>query len=64
MKSQEFNEFDKCFPNGVYDGIDKDGNIKCNCGKENKYCSNNFLKHIELDGSFDILSDLSDYLLI
>jgi len=64
MKSQEFNEFDKCFPNGVYDGVDTMGNIKCNCGKDNKYCSDNLLKHIELEGSFDIFSDIADYLLL
>ena len=46
MKSQEFNEYDPCFPNGVYDGREKNGTLKCNCGKNNKYCSDNFLNNI------------------
>ena len=37
-KSFDFNEFDPCFPNGVYDGIDNYGNIQCTCGKNNQYC--------------------------
>ena len=45
MKSQEFNEYDPCFPNGTYDGITNEGNIKCTCGMNNKYCSNNFIKN-------------------
>ena len=43
MKSQEFNEFDRCFPNGVYDGINSEGNLKCTCGKNNQYCSEKFV---------------------
>ena len=46
MKSQEFNEYDPCFPNGVYDGREKDGTIKCNCGIDNKYCSDSFIGNI------------------
>jgi len=46
MKSREFNEADPCFPNGVYDGISSEGFIKCTCGKDNKYCSNDFIKNI------------------
>ena len=37
-KSLNFNEFDPCFPNGVYDGIDNHGNVQCTCGKNNQYC--------------------------
>ena len=29
MKSQQFNEADPCFPNGVYDGLTNEGNINC-----------------------------------
>jgi hypothetical protein len=44
MKSREFNEADPCFPNGVYNGVTNDGFIKCTCGKDNKYCSEDFTK--------------------
>lgn len=46
MKSREFNEADPCFPNGVYNGLNSDGFIKCTCGRDNKYCSDNFIKNI------------------
>ena len=46
MKSREFNEADPCFPNGVYDGIDSSGGIKCTCGNNNQYCSDNFIKNL------------------
>jgi hypothetical protein len=46
MKSQEFNEADKCFPEGVYDGISKDGTLKCTCGKDNRYCSDKLVANI------------------
>lgn len=46
MKSREFNEADPCFPNGVYNGITNEGFIKCTCGKDNKYCSDDFTKNI------------------
>ena len=46
MKSREFNEADPCFPNGVYNGITNEGYIKCTCGKDNKYCPDNFVKNI------------------
>ena len=46
MKSREFNEADPCFPEGVYNGITNEGYIKCTCGKDNKYCSNEFTKNI------------------
>lgn len=46
MKSREFNEADPCFPNGVYNGITNEGYIKCTCGKDNKYCPDNFIKNI------------------
>ena len=40
-KSKEFNEFDPCFPNqGVYDGIDNQGNVYCTCGENDRYCGN------------------------
>ncbi len=39
MKSQEFNEADPCFPNGVYNGVTNRGDLKCTCGQNNKYCS-------------------------
>jgi len=46
MKSLEFNEADKCFPNGVYDGVGSDGQLKCTCGKDNRYCSDKYLDNI------------------
>jgi len=46
MKSREFNEADPCFPEGVYDGIDNYGNIKCTCGRDNRYCSGEFTTNI------------------
>ena len=41
MKSQQFNEYDNCFPNGVYNGRNNDGSLNCTCGKNNQYCSDN-----------------------
>jgi hypothetical protein len=38
-KSLYMNEYDKCFPNGVFNGYDNNGNLKCTCGKDNEYCS-------------------------
>jgi len=46
IKSKEFNEADKCFPEGVYDGISSDGTLKCTCGKDNRYCSDKFIANI------------------
>jgi len=46
MKSREFNEADPCFPNGVYNGVTNEGFIKCTCGRDNKYCSDNFVKKL------------------
>jgi len=46
MKSQDFNEYDPCFPNGVYDGVKNNGTIKCTCGKNNQYCSDNLIEDI------------------
>lgn len=46
MKSMQYNEADPCFPNGVYDGIDGMGGIKCTCGNNNQYCSDNFIKNL------------------
>ena len=46
MKSREFNEADPCFPEGVYNGITNEGYIKCTCGRDNQYCSDDFIKNI------------------
>jgi len=46
MKSREFNEADPCFPNGVYNGITNEGFIKCTCGRDNNYCSDDFIKNL------------------
>lgn len=45
MKSREFNEADPCFPQGVYNGLNADGSIRCTCGSQNQYC-----KDIPSDG--------------
>ena len=45
MKSRDFNESDPCFPEGVYNGITNEGYIKCTCGSENQYCSNDFINN-------------------
>ena len=50
MRSQEFNEADPCFPNGVYDGITNEGNIKCTCGLNNNYCPEKFTNTYTTDG--------------
>ena len=44
MKSREFNEADPCFPDGVYNGVTNEGFIKCTCGRDNKHCSDDFIK--------------------
>ena len=41
-KSKEFNEGDPCFPNGVYNGIDNQGNTMCTCGSKGQYCNDIF----------------------
>ena len=46
MKSADFNPSDPCSPNGVYDGITNDGDIKCTCGSRGQYCSNDFIKNM------------------
>jgi len=46
MKSSDYNKADPCFPNGVYDGVDSLGGIKCTCGTNNQYCSDNFIKNL------------------
>ena len=33
-------------PIAVYNGITNEGFIKCTCGRDNKYCSNNFVKNL------------------
>ena len=45
-KSKDYNKADPCFPEGVYDGISNSGILNCTCGKDNKYCSDNFIKDI------------------
>ena len=68
-KSFEFNEFDPCFPNGVYDGIDNYGNIQCTCGKNNQYCPDKKISLYDmfttdgimvLDGSAITVGDYDD----
>ena len=65
QKSFEFNEYDKCFPQGVYDGIDKQGEIKCNCGKNNQYCNDNLLNQFYpasgIMGQIKNLNNLFDF---
>jgi hypothetical protein len=51
MRSKEFNEYDPCFPEGVYDGTDKYGDTICTCGSENKYCSHKFTDQFTADGN-------------
>ena len=51
MKSQEFNEADPCFPNGVYNGVTNEGNIKCTCGLNDKYCPDKFINQYTTDGT-------------
>ena len=46
MKSQQFNEADPCFPEGTYNGITNEGNIRCTCGSNNQYCSNSFISDV------------------
>ena len=46
MKSQQYNEADPCFPEGSYNGITNEGYIKCTCGSNNQYCSDNFINNI------------------
>ena len=46
MKSQQFNEADPCFPVGTYNGITNEGFIKCTCGANNQYCSEDFIKDV------------------
>jgi hypothetical protein len=41
-KSKEFNERDPCFPDGVYNGIDNQGNTMCTCGSKGQYCNDIF----------------------
>jgi len=69
-KSKEFNEADPCFPNGVYDGIDNNGQTKCSCGLNGQYCNemfnaqggmfanNVFVMNV---GNFDALDRLASY---
>ena len=46
MKSLQFNEADPCFPEGTYNGVTNEGFIKCTCGSNNQYCSEDFIKDI------------------
>ena len=46
MKSRSFNEADPCFPEGTYNGVTNEGNVKCTCGSNNQYCSKDFVKNM------------------
>ena len=46
MRSYQFNGADVCFPNGVYNGMTNEGNIKCTCGSQNQFCSGDFIKNM------------------
>ena len=46
MRSQEFNEGDPCFPNGVFNGYTNDGALKCTCGRDNQYCSESLVDRV------------------
>jgi len=50
MKSQDFNEGDPCFPNGVFNGYANDGTLKCTCGKDNQYCSDKLINRVQEPG--------------
>lgn len=54
MRSKEFNEYDPCFPEGVYNGTDKFGNTICTCGADNQYCSQEFTDQYTADGNMMI----------
>ena len=51
MRSKEFNEYDPCFPEGVYNGTDKNGFTMCTCGANNQYCSHKFTDQFTADGN-------------
>lgn len=52
-KSRQFNQYDNCFSEGVYNGTTNNGKTTCTCGKNNQYCSDNFLtKLYTTDGMF------------
>jgi hypothetical protein len=38
-KSYYMNEKDPCFPNGVFNGYDNNGELMCTCGKKKEYCN-------------------------
>lgn len=58
-KTQEFNEYDSCFPQGVFGGFDADGLRTCTCGRNNQYCSKGFLEKLyTADGMFFNNNDL------
>ena len=59
-KSYLFNEADKCFPEGVYDGINNQGDLKCTCGKNNKYCSDNFVNSFTAGGDLFFGSNIKN----
>ena len=50
MKSKDYNKADPCFPEGTYDGVTNEGNIRCTCGSSNQYCSDDFTKGFTADG--------------
>ena len=58
-KSTQFNEFDTCFSEGVYNGFDSSGLRTCTCGRNNQYCSKGFLEKLyTADGMFFNKNDL------
>ena len=64
-KSLEFNEYDSCFSEGVFNGFDNNGGKTCTCGKNNQYCSNNFISKLyTADGMFfnnnDLIINIAD----
>lgn len=60
MRSKEFNEYDPCFPQGVYNGTDKYGITVCTCGADNQYCSKKFTDQFTADGNVLIGSQLKN----
>lgn len=60
MRSKEFNEYDPCFPEGVYDGTDKYGKTMCTCGANNQYCTHKFTDQFTADGNLMIGSRLKN----
>lgn len=61
-KSKIFNEADPCFPDqGVYAGIDNQGNTLCTCGQKNEYCGDNFNTQGGLFADNMFIMNVGDY---